>query len=164
MNLKQRITASKFIKKNALEYHIAWRDESDIDKHNITGAAMNAFHECLDRFRRKIKLIIMDGSYFLPYEKNNKPIKHKCVPKADSKYLSVSCASILAKTSRDIYIYKMCSWFPELNSMYDIIRNVGYPTPNHIEGIKKHGVTQFHRKSYKPCQNTKYTLICTSII
>ena len=164
MSEMQRETAAKYIKKNAREWYIGWADENEIDTLNVTGASMKAFHNCLNQFKIQFKKIIMDGTYFLPYSRDGEIVDYSCVPRADSRCLAVSCASILAKHSRDKFITKLCKIYPELNTRYDIESNLGYPLPNHKLGINKYGITQFHRKTYKPCINMRYNPICTILI
>ncbi len=164
MTLKQREKASKFIKTHALDWKIGYREEKHIDKHNITASTMEAIHQCLDELEKPFNFIIMDGNYFVSYERNGKAIEHKCIPKADDTFLVVSCASILAKNARDNYILKLCEWHPELNTRYDMKNNMGYPAPKHKQGIEIYGITQFHRTTYSTCKEAKYNPICTVLI
>ena len=165
MTALQRSRASTYIKRNAYEWQIGYEEESVVDLLNVTGAEMSAIHRCLDRLETKFELIVMDGSYFKPYLKNGKEnIKHVCIPKADDTFLSVSCASILAKHERDEYVSWMCTMFPELNERYDISSNMGYPRPQHVEGIKRFGITQWHRKTFGPCKTASYNPICHVLI
>lgn len=160
----QRAKSAKYIKQHSLEWHVGWRDETVVDEVNVTQAAMQAFHENLDNFETLFSLIIMDGTYFLPYERSGNVVQHLCVPQADSKCLAVSCASILAKNARDEYVSDLCRYYPELNTRYDIESNMGYPSPKHKKGIKLYGITQFHRKSYKTCMGAALNSVCSVII
>jgi ribonuclease HII len=164
MTQSQREKAAEYIKRNALAWEIGSASEEDIDRLNVTGAEMKALHECLDRIKIRFLTIIMDGTVFTPYVRDGVVVEHRCIPKADSKCLAVSCASILAKTARDQYVRSLCEIVPELQERYDVCKNMGYPKPRHIQGIAKHGITQYHRKSYTPCQNAVYNPICPVII
>ena len=73
----------------------------------------------------------------------------KSIVKGDSHYYSIAAASILAKEFHDDYIKELCNLYPELNERYDLLNNMGYGTRKHIEGIKKYGLSEFHRKSFK---------------
>lgn len=139
MTRKQIEKAYHYILKFSHEYQISWRDEKCIDSINITQAAMEAFHECLDNFKSPFEIIIMDGNYFKDYKRHGIPIKHQCVPKADSSYLPVSCASILAKYSRDNYVFELCNIYYQLHFRYKLRDNVGYPTNDHKNGIQQYG-------------------------
>jgi ribonuclease HII len=69
----------------------------------------------------------------------------RTVVKGDGKYLSIAAASVLAKTYRDEYMMRLHEEYP----MYGWDKNMGYPTKKHYESIKTHGVTKYHRKSFK---------------
>lgn len=151
----QRETAFEWIIENVREYKIGWADEVMIDKVNITAATMRAFHNCLDNVTIRFDKIIMDGSYWKSYTRpgETEPVPCETMPKADLLEIGVSCASILAKVSRDRFIRNLCEQYPDLDKRYGILGNFGYPRPDHAEGIAKYGLSQFHRKTYKPCMN-----------
>ena len=69
--------------------------------------------------------------------------------KGDTNFYSIASASIIAKEYHDDYIKELCEKNPELNEKYAIGKNMGYGTAKHIEGIKKYGLTPYHRKSFK---------------
>jgi ribonuclease HII len=83
----------------------------------------------------------VDGNKFKPY--NNIP--YKTVVKGDSKFLSIAAASVLAKTHRDELMKQLDKEFPE----YYWFKNKGYPSKQHRQAIAEHGITKYHRKSYK---------------
>ena len=59
--------------------------------------------------------------------------------------MSIAAASILAKTYRDEFMYKIAKEFPQ----YHWEENKGYPTKSHRAAIMEYGVTKYHRLSYK---------------
>ena len=66
--------------------------------------------------------------------------------------MSIAAASILAKYERDTYIKQLCEEHPLLNEYYHLENNKGYGTKLHIEGIHKHGITKYHRKTFGICK------------
>ena len=76
-------------------------------------------------------------------------IEHTWIKGGDDKYVSIAAASILAKVERDNYIEELCNENDELNTKYDIKNNKGYGTKKHMEGIKKYGLSDYHRKTFK---------------
>ena len=70
----------------------------------------------------------------------------------DNKYTSIAAASILAKVTRDEYILDLCKENPNLEEHYGIASNKGYGAKRHMEGIKEHGITKWHRKTYGICK------------
>jgi ribonuclease HII len=79
-------------------------------------------------------------------------IPHVCVEGGDNKYSSIAAASILAKVARDTYIDELCQQNPELIERYSIDSNKGYGAKKHLDGIKEHGITIWHRRSFGICK------------
>ncbi|NOS93394.1 MAG: ribonuclease HII [Cyclobacteriaceae bacterium] len=129
------------IKQAALAWAVAEVSHEEIDQINILNASFKAMHLALDQLQTRPELLLIDGNRFKPYQK----IEHKCIIKGDAKFLSIAAASVLAKTYRDELMEKLSIEFPG----YGWATNVGYPTPEHREGIKKLGITPFHRRSFQ---------------
>jgi ribonuclease HII len=70
----------------------------------------------------------------------------------DNKYSCIAAASILAKVERDQYIDHLCELHPELVEKYSLDTNKGYGAKKHIDGIKEHGITIWHRRSFGICK------------
>ncbi len=100
----------------------------------------------------KIKILV-DGNYFKPFHYNYNNdihfISHECVIKGDQLHKEISAASIIAKVERDNYIINFVDKNPEYEEKYNLLNNKGYGTKKHIEGIRKYGYSEFHRKSFK---------------
>ena len=71
---------------------------------------------------------------------------YKTIVKGDATYASIAAASVLAKTYRDDLMCKLAIEYPQ----YGWDQNMGYPTEEHIEAIRKYGLTPYHRKSFHP--------------
>ena len=99
--------------------------------------------------------MLVDGNYFTPFKlmNNNKSIKYHTIEGGDNKYSAIAAASILAKVERDNYINELCKKNPELVDNYEISSNKGYGSKKHIDGIKKHGISKWHRKTFGICKN-----------
>jgi ribonuclease HII len=150
INRKTREKLVDYIENMAIDFSVQWSDENDVDKFNILNATYNTFHKCLDNLKIKPNSILVDGNRFRPY--NN--IKHKCIVKGDSKYISIAAASILAKVYHDRYIIDLCNKYDKLK-IYDLHHNMGYGTKNHMNAINKYGITKFHRKTFGICKEIK---------
>lgn len=136
-----RIQLRKIIEKEALAFSVAQMDNEDIDKYNILWASVRTMHLALDGLNTSIDHILVDGHKFIPY----KNVSHTCMIKGDARFMSIAAASILAKTYRDEYMVKLSQECPEF--LWD--KNKGYPTSDHRQAIQKHGVTPYHRRSFK---------------
>jgi ribonuclease HII len=105
----------------------------------------------------KIHLLI-DGNYFNPIIAKNgnklEALPYTCVEGGDNKFSSIAAASILAKVSRDQYIAELCSVNPELVERYAIDANKGYGAKKHLDGIREHGITIWHRRTFGICKTT----------
>ncbi len=167
--------AAEYIKENALAWYVSFEDEKKIDEINILQATQMSMHTSIDEVRKlynkKLKdnnkfekkdynfHLLIDGNYFNPVTSFNKETnKFEVVPYitvegGDNKYASIAAASILAKVERDKYIEKLCEQNPELSEHYGIDSNKGYGAKRHIDGIKQHGITIWHRRSFAPCKN-----------
>lgn len=138
---KSRNLLRPIIEREAISFSVTHIDHKKIDKINILNASILAMHKSVGKLKVTPDFIIVDGNRF----KNFKKIPHECIVKGDSKYLSIAAASILAKTYRDDFMTKLHEIYP----MYNWKQNKGYPTKEHREAIRKYGLTEYHRKSFR---------------
>lgn len=146
----RREKVGEIIKQEASAWGIASVDNDEIDKINILNASILAMHKTLDNLKIRPENIIVDGNRFKPYGE----IHHKCIVKGDAKYMSIAAASILAKTYRDKYMMSIHKEYPH----YGWNKNKGYPTAYHREMIRLHGISQYHRKTFKINEQLKLPL------
>jgi ribonuclease HII len=159
---------AEYIKQNALAWFVYFEDEKTIDEINILQATQqsmrNSILEVMKQFNQKEKTLhsyqlLIDGNYFNPItvlnKKSNKLdiIPYVTVEGGDNKYSAIAAASILAKTERDKYIDLLCKENPNLADWYGIDTNMGYGAKKHIAGIKEHGITIWHRRTFGLCKN-----------
>ena len=138
---KQRYKLRTIIEQDAVAWAVGVVTPQEIDKINILNASILAMHRAVEQLSVEPQHLLVDGNRFKPY----KTIPHTCVVKGDAKYLSIAAASILAKTYRDDYMLQLHEKFPQ----YGWDRNKGYPTREHRDAIAAHGVTLFHRQSFR---------------
>ncbi len=138
---KKRDELRTEIERDAISFCVASMDNNEIDQINILKASILSMHKAVSGLKTIPQLLLIDGNKFIPYEN----IPHKCVVKGDATYMSIAAASILAKTYRDEFMYKIAKEFPE----YHWEENKGYPTKSHRAAIMEYGVTKYHRLSYK---------------
>ena len=141
LSAKSRLDLRQIIENEALAFQVAFVDNNEIDQINILNASFLAMHRAVDGLKVAPELLLIDGNRFNPY----KGIPHETIIKGDGKYLSIAAASVLAKTYRDEYMLTLTEDYPQ----YDWASNKGYPTKAHRDGIRRHGITPFHRKSFQ---------------
>ena len=152
LSRKRRAYLREFIEENALDFSVARVDPKDIDKINILNASHLAMHRAIQGLNIVPELLLVDGNSFKPYYDNDELIDHQCIVEGDNKYISIACASILAKEYHDDYILDLCEKDPSLN-VYDWQNNMCYGTQIHIDAIKKNGISKYHRKTFGICKN-----------
>jgi ribonuclease HII len=138
---EERLELREVIIQKALAWAVAEVSNDEIDEINILNASFKAMHLALDQLTVQPQMLLIDGNRFKPY----KEIPFECVIKGDASYLSIAAASILAKTYRDELMEKLSVQFPG----YSWETNVGYPTEEHRDGIRKLGITPLHRKTFQ---------------
>ena len=160
---------AEYIKTNALFWSVSYEDEKTIDSINIRQATLCAMHKAISELIKQNNslanlnsnecyYLLVDGNDFKPYtyycETTHiiKQINHILIEGGDNKFCSIAAASILAKVERDKYIRELCSNFPKLNIYYGLLTNKGYGTSKHMEGIKKYGISNWHRITYGCCK------------
>lgn len=157
-----------YIKENAKYYSITYCNHEEIDKYNILQATQKSMHKSIHNIIENILkneeitdkeeilnniIIKVDGNYFntFKYFYNEKfyIIKHETLVKGDDLCKEISAASILAKVSRDNYIFEFIEKNPEYEEKYGLSKNKGYGTKQHRDGIKTYGYSPYHRKSFR---------------
>ena len=142
---KVRYNLRGVIEKEAIAWAVGSVVPEEIDKINIFKASMLAMHKAVEKLHIAPELLLIDGNKFLKY----KDIPHKCIVKGDAKFFSIAAASILAKTYRDDYMLKIHQEY----EYYFWDRNKGYATSVHRRAIAKHGISPYHRKSFRLLDN-----------
>ena len=138
---KQRYALRTQIETDALAWAVGEVTADEIDKINILNASILAMHRALDGLKLRPQAIIVDGNRFKPYG----TLPHETIVKGDAKFLSIAAASVLAKTYRDDYMNNLALQHP----VYQWDVNKGYPTQTHRAAIEEHGISPFHRKTFK---------------
>ena len=126
---------------------VAWAVEAvqpeEIDRLNILWASVTCMQRAVLRLDPAPEFLLVDGNKFRPFGpygfKDYRTVVH-----GDATYACIAAASVLAKTGRDAFMRKIAADYPE----YGWDRNFGYPTPEHIEAIRRFGYTPWHRKSF----------------
>jgi len=142
MTAKNRDLLRSVIEKEAVAWSVEEVSAGEIDEINILWASVTGMQRAVKRLSVKPDFLLIDGNRFRPFE----DYKYQTVVHGDATYASIAAASVLAKTYRDEKMKALAVEYPG----YGWERNMGYPTPEHIEAIKCLGYTAEHRKSFHP--------------
>jgi len=174
-----------YIKTHSIAWAVAYADEREIERINIRNATHQAMHAAIKETlaltaqaqatagtqaqatagtqaqatagTQAQTLLLIDGNDFTPFILEGTTISHICIEGGDNTFSAIAAASILAKVARDEYITELCAIHPILDEHYGLLKNKGYGTKKHMDGIKAHGITSFHRKSFGICRDYAYT-------
>ena len=142
LSAKQRENAYQVIVENAIAYGIASVGPDEIDEVNILNASRVAMQKAIEAMNHPFDLILTDCMKMKGYDVPVIDLVH-----GDALSKNIAAASILAKVSRD----RLCEELDEKYPLYNIKKNKGYGTKDHLEALKKYGpVKHLHRFSYAP--------------
>ena len=138
---KKREALYQEIVSKAKVYSIFEVSPQEIDELNILQATLYGMKRVADNLKYKFSKVLVDGNKLPSWEYDS-----EAIVKGDSKIPEISAASILAKVHRD----RICLEHDKLYPEYGFGRHKGYPTKEHLQNIKKFGILDIYRKSYKP--------------
>ena len=136
---KKREALFDIIKEKALAYAIAEASPAEIDEINILNASMLAMRRAVEALPIPADFALIDGNCSRGFN-----IPTETVVKGDSKSYSIAAASILAKVTRDRQCVELDKQYPE----YGIAKHKGYPTKDHMEAVRIHGIAPIYRRSF----------------
>jgi ribonuclease HII len=129
------------IRAKALCCSIAEATVEEIDELNILQATMLAMRRAVEGLRLKPNKVLVDGNRLPVLD-----VLAEAIVKGDSKVQAISAASILAKVHRDRWCQELHAQYPH----YGFDAHKGYGTAAHLQALKEHGATPWHRKSFSP--------------
>ncbi len=138
---KKRDQLAPLIKERALAWAVAYATVEEIDQLNILQATLLAMRRAVLALNIQPHQVLVDGLYC-----PDTGISSMAIVKGDSKVAAISAASILAKTARDELMLQLDQQYPN----YGLAMHKGYPTAAHMAALREYGVTDIHRKSFKP--------------
>jgi ribonuclease HII len=140
LTMQERVKLANTIKEHAEFWTIQWCTPEEIDRMNILKASLKAMQRCTEVSGAEPEYLLVDGNRY-----GSSLYPYTCVVKGDDRSMSIGAASILAKVYRDELMFRLHEDYPH----YGWDTNVGYPTPRHFQGLKRHGITRHHRRSFR---------------
>ena len=141
LSAAQRERLARQILRQALTVGLGAASVREIDQLNIYYATVLAMKRAVSRAGAH-DFVIVDGRHIRGFEEHAGP--YKAVIDGDALVYSVSCASIVAKVTRDRLMARLAIRHPG----YGWEHNAGYATPDHRAGMAALGITAHHRRSF----------------
>lgn len=140
---KKREELYDIIMKDAISVGVGIVSAKEIDEINILEASRKAMILAYEDAKKKVNIdyLLTDA---MKIETLSIPVEK--IIKGDAKSISIAAASIIAKVTRDRMLLELDKKYP----MYGFKDHKGYPTKKHLEAIKKYGIFDEYRKTYKP--------------
>jgi len=158
-SIKKIKETAEYIKEHALAWSVNYIEPQRIDEINIRQSVFECMHKCIreleEHYSTNNTILLVDGCDFKEYYSNitGEAYKFTTIEGGDNWYCSIAAASILAKVARDDYIYSLCEENPYLSDIYGLDKHKGYGTKKHLDAIREHGITPWHRKTFGICRN-----------
>lgn len=146
---RQREQLAPVIRERALAWAVAWAEVEEIDQLNILQATLLAMRRAVLALPVQPQQVLVDGLYC-----PQTGIPSQAIVKGDSKVAAISAASILAKTARDELMLQLHQQYPQ----YGFADHKGYPTAVHLAALREYGISDVHRRSFKPVRELLFPL------
>ena len=141
LSARERERLADVIKKKALAWSVAWASVEEIDSLNILQASLLAMRRAVESLSVLPDEVLLDGTYCPVLS-----VSARAIVDGDAKVKVIAAASILAKTARDAEMCRLHQCFPQ----YGFDEHKGYPTRAHLRALRRHGVCEVYRRSFRP--------------
>jgi ribonuclease HII len=141
LSARERERLTILIKNRALAWSVAWASVEEIDTLNILQASLLAMRRAVETLSVLPHEVLFDGS-----QCPGIAVPARAIVDGDAKIRVISAASILAKTARDAEMCRLHECFPQ----YGFDEHKGYPTRAHLRALRRHGVCEVYRRSFRP--------------
>ena len=138
----QREALAPLIRERALAWHLAFVSAADIDRLNILRATLEGMARAVCALHPQAGHALVDGNRIPP----GLPCPAEALVKGDAREPAIMAASILAKVGRDHLMVAMEDTYPG----YGFAVHKGYPTPMHLDALRRLGPCPEHRRSFAP--------------
>jgi ribonuclease HII len=138
---RRRASLYDEIRAKALCFCVAQASIEEIDRLNILQATMLAMKRAVEGLRLKPAKVCIDGNRLPVLD-----VRAEAIVGGDDKVPAISAASILAKVERDRWCDEIDAQYPA----YGFARHKGYGTAEHLQALRSHGPTPWHRRSFAP--------------
>lgn len=138
------------IREKAAAFHVIAIPVAEVDDLNVYEASRQAMLRALGALLPPPDFVLTDA---MPLTRNGDPaifkIPFRSIIHGDAQSVSIAAASILAKVERDAHLEELALLYPQ----YQLARNKGYGTPDHLEALRRFGPCPEHRKTFQPVKD-----------
>lgn len=146
----QRLELSLEIRAKAIAFQVVAVEAREVDALNVYEASRQAMLRALRGLDPPPDFVLTDamplsarrgtGEFLVP---------HRAIIHGDARSVSIAAASILAKVARDAHLEKLDRLYPQ----YQLAKNKGYGTAEHLAGLARHGPCPEHRQTFQPVKD-----------
>lgn len=144
ISAKKRDLLFEEVMKIAIDIEVNIVSISNIDELNIYRATQQAMEQVISSLQTRVNVALIDA---MPVHVES--VKSVSIVHGDALSASIAAASIIAKVTRDRIMERLDEVYPE----YGYAGNKGYGSASHMEAIRAHGATRWHRRSYEPIKS-----------
>jgi ribonuclease HII len=138
------------IREKALAFQVVAISAVEVDALNVYEASRVGMIRALQGLNPLPDFVLTDA---MPLARRGKhqdfPLPHRAIIHGDARSVSIAAASILAKVARDAHLEELDRLYPQ----YQLARNKGYGTPEHLEALARYGPCPEHRKTFQPVKD-----------
>jgi ribonuclease HII len=150
LTARERAELAAEIRAYALAYDVVAVPACDVDALNVYQASRRAMIQALEALAPPPDFVLTDAMRLSGWgDAVDFLIPHRSVVHGDARSVSIAAASILAKTARDARLEELDQLYPQ----YQLARNKGYGTPEHLAGLRQYGPCPEHRQTFQPVKD-----------
>jgi ribonuclease HII len=144
---EQREDFAIAIREKALAFAVVGIPAAGVDALNVYQASRRAMIQALQQLQPTPDFVLTDAMRLAGWgDAIEFSLPYRAIVHGDARSVSIAAASILAKTARDAHLVELDRVYPQ----YQLARNKGYGTPEHLEGLTRHGPCPEHRRTFAP--------------
>ncbi|MFB3922344.1 MAG: ribonuclease HII [Terriglobia bacterium] len=138
------------IREKAIAYRVVAIPAAEVDELNVYEASRQAMLRALAALDPAPDYVLTDAMPLVKRgEAQDLVLPHRAIIHGDARSVSIAAASILAKVERDAHLEELGRVYPQ----YQLARNKGYGTPEHLEALARFGPCPEHRKTFQPVKD-----------
>jgi ribonuclease HII len=138
------------IKRTAIALQVVAVKAAEVDALNVYEASRQAMLRALRSLNPAPDFVLTDA---MPLRRGGDAeefsIPFRAVIHGDALSVSIAAASILAKVARDAHLEELDRLYPQ----YQLKKNKGYGTREHLEALALHGPCPEHRQTFDPVKD-----------